>query len=587
MDGWVREAAAAATVVTTTDDECLRLRKTGADVGRSVGRLVGWSVANNVLAEQLPRIIIPDVEHRLPGDQGVIYISRVKISRFRRAETHDITTSAPNRISWTMRNLDLGFIGDLSGAVNIVVPFNLTGQAEVQAEGLSVHLDSSIERAPNGSAHVSTLSCHSTIRAVDVINHNGGLFGLAVTVFKQGVSDNVRLLLQGLICKKVRKYLDEDLNEKLAEVQTKSPLTEAIEANAVRSARLSEAVGGVTLGSILGKSFAKDFYIDFRLREDPYCGRNTVDIACAGEISYKGVGGTPFGPPPIQWLRTHSDSHMVMLQVSDYLPNSLFYHAHKQRLIRLHLSSSTPGVAQFLRTSCEGSFCLADLVPQLAETYPNQTLELSLAATRAPAVLFSEKKGGVISVNLGGVIVVFVSDGYRRKQAAVLDMEVVADTKLNLQNQNVNGSVELTKFDLTSRSAAIAISQEELSDIAILVSQMVEKMLNEMLANGFPLPLPHVLSLNNVSVDVLTRRILIRTDVAVDERRLSRLAARTLFNGPGFAGQLDQFAVENFIRLAAESRPRPGADVTGFRDRRFIASPRARPIRPSNRFRTT
>ncbi|RCN41843.1 hypothetical protein ANCCAN_12222 [Ancylostoma caninum] len=121
-----------------------------------------------------------------------------------------------------------------------------------------------IERAPNGSAHVSTLSCHSTIRAVDVINHNGGLFGLAVTVFKQGVSDNVRLLLQGLICKKVRKYLDEDLNEKLAEVQTRSPLTEAIEANAVRSTRLSSAVGGITIGSILGKSFSKDFYIDFR-----------------------------------------------------------------------------------------------------------------------------------------------------------------------------------------------------------------------------------------------------------------------------------------------------------------------------------
>ncbi|KHJ96827.1 LBP / BPI / CETP family protein, partial [Oesophagostomum dentatum] len=370
-----------------------------------------------------------------------------------------------------MKNLDLGcvlaFIGDLHGAVNIVVPFNLTGQAEVQAEGLSVHLDSSIERAANGSARVSTLTCHSTIRAVDVINHNGGLFGLAVTVFKQGVSDNVRLLLQGLICKKVRKYLDEDLNEKLAEVQTKSPLNEAIETNAVRATRLSPAVGGVTLGSLFGKSISNDFFIDFRLREDPYCSWNTVDLACAGEISYKGEGGTPFGPPPIQWLRT------------------------QQRLIRLHLTPSTGGVAQFLRTSCEGSFCLADLVPQLAETYPNHTLELSLAATRAPAVLFSEKKGGVISVNLGGVIVVFVSDGSRRKQAAVLDMDVVADAKLNLQNQNVSGSVELTKFDLTSRSATIKISQDELSDIAILVSQMVENMLNEMLSNGFPLPLPH------------------------------------------------------------------------------------------------
>ncbi|VDK83954.1 unnamed protein product, partial [Cylicostephanus goldi] len=147
--------------------------------------------------------------------------------------------------------------------------------------------------------------------------------------FQQGVSDNVRLLLQGLICKKVRKYLDEDLNQKLAEVQTRSPLTEAIEANAIRSTRLTSGSGGITLGSIMGKSFSKDFYIDFRLREDPHCSLNTVDLACAGEISYKGEGGTPFGPPPIQWLNPQTDSHMIMLQISDYLPNSLFYHAHK------------------------------------------------------------------------------------------------------------------------------------------------------------------------------------------------------------------------------------------------------------------
>ncbi|KHJ85635.1 LBP / BPI / CETP family protein, partial [Oesophagostomum dentatum] len=309
-----------------------------------------------------------------------------------------------------------------------------------------------------------------------------------------------------------------------------------------------------------------------RLREDPYCSWNTVDLACAGEISYKGEGGTPFGPPPIQWLRTQSDSHMVMLQISDYLPNSLFYHAYKQRLIRLHLTPSTGGVAQFLRTSCEGSFCLADLVPQLAETYPNHTLELSLAATRAPAVLFSEKKGGVISVNLGGVIVVFVSDGSRRKQAAVLDMDVVADAKLNLQNQNVSGSVELTKFDLTSRSATIKISQDELSDIAILVSQMVENMLNEMLSNGFPLPLPHGYQLLN----------------QVDERRLSSIAARTLFNGPVFAAQVDRSTARNF------SAPTPPQNqllepirANVFRNRRFIPGPQLSPAMRFTHFRAT
>ncbi|WKY05565.1 hypothetical protein Q1695_006066 [Nippostrongylus brasiliensis] len=503
-------------------------------------------VASNVLAEQLPRIFIPDVEHRLPGDQGAIFISRIKISRFRRAEIHDVTTSAPNRISWIMKNLDLGFIGDLSGAVDIVVPFNLTGQAEVQAEGLSVQLESAIERGINGSAHIVTISCHSTIRAVDVTNHNGGLFGLAVTVFKQGVSDNVRFLLQGLICKKIRKYLDEDLNEKLAEVQTRSPLADAIETNAIKSTRLSETVGGVTLGSLIGKSISKEFFIDFRLREDPRCGTNMVDIACAGEISFRGEGGTPFGAPPFTWTRAQSDTHMLMVQVSDYLPNSLFYHAHRQRLIRLHLTPATPGVAGFLRTSCENSFCVADLLPQISEIYPNHTLELSLASTRAPAVLFSEKKGGVVSVNLGGIVIVFVLDGNRRKQLTMLDVEVVADAKLNLQDRIVSGSVELTKFELSSRSGVVKITRDELSDISILVSQMIQNMINEMLANGFPLPLPHVLRLQNVALEVLTRRVLVRTDVAVDEKRLSRLAARTLFNGPTFSAPIETIAIRNF-----------------------------------------
>ncbi|KAE9421219.1 hypothetical protein Angca_004101 [Angiostrongylus cantonensis] len=322
-------------------------------------------VASNVLAEQLPRLFIPDVEHRLPRDQGVIYITRMKISRF---------------------------IGDLSGAVNIVVPFNLTGQAEIQAQGLSVQLDSAIESTANGSARVSTISCHSTIRSVDVMNHNGGLFGLT----------------------------------------------------------------------------------------------------------------------------------------------------------RLHLTPSTPGVSQFLRTTCESSFCIADLIPQLTESYPNRDLELSIISTRAPAVLFSEKKGGVISVNLAGVVVIFVLEGLRRKQLVVLDAEVVADARLNLQQQNVSGSVELTKFELASRSATVKISREELSDTSILVSHLLQNMLNDLLTSGFPLPLPKVIRLHNVAVDVLSRRILLRTNISVDERRLSRIAARTIFNSPEFGRRLNDGEIRKF-----------------------------------------
>lgn len=66
----------------------------------------------------------------------------------------------------------------------------------------------------------------------------------------------------------------------------------------------------------------------------------------------------------------------------------------RQRFIKVLLTPRTKGVSSFLRTTCEGSFCISDLAPQLAEQYPNSTVELAMSATRAPAVLFSEKNGG-------------------------------------------------------------------------------------------------------------------------------------------------------------------------------------------------
>ncbi|PIC33424.1 hypothetical protein B9Z55_013409 [Caenorhabditis nigoni] len=66
------------------------------------------NIAANLLADQLPRLVIPDVEHILPSNQGIIYISRIHLSRFRRAEHHQLNSTAPNKISWTMQNMDIG-----------------------------------------------------------------------------------------------------------------------------------------------------------------------------------------------------------------------------------------------------------------------------------------------------------------------------------------------------------------------------------------------------------------------------------------------------------------------------------------------
>lgn len=77
-------------------------------------------------------------------------------------------------------------IGDLSGEVNIVVPLMLEGQVEVLAEGVDFRLESALERSPSGSARVVTISCRTSIKALFIDNHNGGLAGIALNLFKVG-----------------------------------------------------------------------------------------------------------------------------------------------------------------------------------------------------------------------------------------------------------------------------------------------------------------------------------------------------------------------------------------------------------------
>lgn len=64
------------------------------------------------------------------------------------------------------------------------MPLDLEGMAEIQADGIDFRLESALERSPSGVGHISAVSCRTNIRQVLVENHNGGLAGIALNLFK-------------------------------------------------------------------------------------------------------------------------------------------------------------------------------------------------------------------------------------------------------------------------------------------------------------------------------------------------------------------------------------------------------------------
>ena len=58
------------------------------------------------------------------------------------------------------------------------------------------------------------------------------------------------------------------------------------------------------------------------------------------------------------------------------------------------------------------------------------------------------------------------------------------------QNGAIRGSIVLEKFELVKRFGELGVTKTDIDDIAILSSQFIEKMLNELFTTGFPLPVP-------------------------------------------------------------------------------------------------
>ncbi|KIH43414.1 hypothetical protein ANCDUO_26579, partial [Ancylostoma duodenale] len=76
----------------------------------------------------------------------------------------------------------------------------------------------------------------------------------------------------------------------------------------------------------------KNLLLDYQLTADPFVQNGAIAMLAKGEISWRGNGGTPFYPPNVRIPFPHG-VHMVEFYATDYIANSMLYHAYKQHLM--------------------------------------------------------------------------------------------------------------------------------------------------------------------------------------------------------------------------------------------------------------
>ncbi|VDN01271.1 unnamed protein product [Thelazia callipaeda] len=510
------------------------------------------NIGADILAEHIPRISIPNIKQRFNNGLGNILLSAIRVSRFKRASYHTISTSSPNIITWIMKNLSVGLIGDLSGEINVLLPMKLGGEIEVSADGIHFKLETTLERSKAGAAQVSPISCRTMISVMMIEIHNGGIAGMAFNLFKKGISRHIRPLIQTLICEKVIQFINEDINAKLSQTQTKTLLANAAPVSTLAlllgfpsSDELIDSfrVFNITSSYPFLRKLASRVYVDFSLSEDPVCYNNTIEIYNMAEISITGsnTSKAPFSVPPMSWKKQPSENAMIHLLISDYIANALLYHAFMEHLLQFVVDDQTvSSLHSLLRTSCSDGICLADLIPQLTERYPNSKVRLIFKPTRAPVLLFQSEQGGILRAKVEGLVflhTVGFEDNVSH-QAATFVLDIVADMNIFIENHRLLGKITLSTFRMQHVQGNIEISDEELSDIELLCSEVLQRSLNDFLQTGFLMPIPKILRIKETELHILNRSIFISTEFGLDRRRVSVIASEAIADSTYFPRKL-------------------------------------------------
>ncbi|PIO65829.1 LBP / BPI / CETP family protein [Teladorsagia circumcincta] len=248
-------------------------------------------------------------------------------------------------------------------------------------------------------------------------------------------------------------------------------------------------------------SRANSLILDYAILDGPFMSARGIEMSTSGEISSPGRK-TPFGPHPLSLPRTVSPN-LLQLVVSDYVPNALMYHGHLIGLFNTRIDTATPQLGPVMRTTCDvGSgtlFCVGDLFPTLRDLFPNRGVIFSFSTIKAPAVVVRQPERGGIRFQMLGLIEVAMTGMNNEAPIGSMEIHIEASMKMRMSSKNVRGKVNLETIRLVTRSPQTLV-QDELDDAGFLSREILQRMVNDILKQGIPIPVHPLFKLQKPKV---------------------------------------------------------------------------------------
>ncbi|CAG2229516.1 LBP [Mytilus edulis] len=415
----------------------------------------GLTYASQVAIEQLSKSAkgqkIPDQSGR-SGD--VSYeLSNVVIDSFSNPSS-SITVTADG-LNWKSDGLGLSITGHFHYKYHGIIPISDSGNIDV-----SVRVDGT------GRPKIASSGCSCGIGSLDVHFHGGAAW--IYNLFKGVVEDALKKQLNGQLCTIIDKAVNTDASQALAKLK-------------------------VTV------DIAKMFMLDYRFIGTPaFNPGHFLETYHKGEVYWTdSMTEAPFDPPSMPSIS--STNKMFYISMSDYVFNSLAYEAQIHKMLQYNLTQKDLPAKErgFLNTTCVGTPCIGQVIPQIGKKYPNREVAMSMSSDFSPNMSVSNGKVNVLG---GGTINMFTVQG--DTFLLTLNATMTASVSLNVKNSSFIFKSDVGQMDTVLNFIA---------NTAIIA--FAEPQLNKLGAKGIPLPVTDNVHFVNTEVTLEKDTLMIGTDL--------------------------------------------------------------------------
>ncbi|KAM4031611.1 bactericidal permeability-increasing protein-like [Anomaloglossus baeobatrachus] len=350
------------------------------------------------------------------------------------------------------------------------------GDFELKVLGISVSVGLSLGSDGSGRPTVSSFDCSANIADMQV-HFSGGLDWL-INLFDDKIASSLRDDMQNMICSQVNDAVKNQLEPVLRSL----PVTSKIDDVAS---------------------------IDYSLTGPPIVSADYLDVQLKGEFFEQSKRTPPpFSPQPLSVPDDHN--LMVYFAISDYLFNTAgFVYQSAGKLIFNVTDDMIPkDFPVRLNTSSFGN-----LIPQISKMYPDMLMKLKISSPSAPFLTMKPE-----NVTISPVLDIQAYAIFPNSSLAplfLLNLSADAVAKVGVNSSRIVGYLELSSIKITLRQSDVGPFPVEILNVAVnyYISHILLPKVNEILKNGYPLPLLDHIQLSNVMLKLSEHYFLLGADV--------------------------------------------------------------------------